>query len=99
MTYPIVILPNADAEAFDLFAAYHAIQPSLGQHFLQIFKKSIASIQESPEAFSKVFKHSRRVRIRKFPYHIYYSVKPDRIVVCAVFHVRRDLTPLKKRES
>ena len=71
MNVPVVIMPQADAEVFDIFLVYRAVEPSLGGRFVNLFEKTVASIQEFPEACSKVFKHSRRIRMKKFPYHVY----------------------------
>jgi hypothetical protein len=32
----------------------------------------------------------RRVPVRRFPYCVFYRVEPDRIVVLAIFHGRRN---------
>ncbi|NJL41758.1 MAG: type II toxin-antitoxin system RelE/ParE family toxin [Leptolyngbyaceae cyanobacterium SM1_4_3] len=47
-------------------------------------------IQLLPEAYEVVFENVRRAVVRKFPYLILYKVEPNRVVVLAVFHSKRD---------
>lgn len=46
-------------------------------------------MRESAEAFARVHHEIRRVRLRRFPYAIYYRILSDEIVVLAVMHGRR----------
>jgi plasmid stabilization system protein ParE len=54
-------------------------------------------IAESPLTYPKVFLEYRRVMLRCFPYAIFYLVEPDRVVIAAVMHMRRDPATWKGR--
>jgi toxin ParE1/3/4 len=43
-----------------------------------------------PLRFPQKYKQIRSVRIRRFPYSVFFIPEASRIVVLAVFHVRRD---------
>ena len=93
------MMPKADEEAWSIYNGYASISQTLGDRFGEAFDHASGIIRDFPNAYPPVFKNSRRVLLHKFPYHVYYTVHSDRIVIWAVFHAHRRLTSLKKRET
>lgn len=47
-------------------------------------------IEDNPELFGKIRGEVRRVILHKFPYGVFYIVRPELISVIAVMHHARD---------
>jgi len=72
------------------FDWYEQQQRGLGVEFLTYVTEVKERIQSFPEAREIVFEDARRAIVPKFPYLVLYKVEPDRIVILAVFHSKRD---------
>lgn len=90
MSLPIVFRVEAQAEFDDAFDWYEQQQAELGVDFLMCVAEVLERIGSIPEAYEVVFEGVRRAVVRKFPFLILYKVEPNRIVVLAVFHSKRD---------
>lgn len=91
-----IILPEADQEIAD---AYHWLErrsPGLGKDFLRCFDAAMATICGTPEGFAKVLDDFRHIKVRRFPYAIYYEFQNGIVVVYAVFHAAQNPVRLKK---
>jgi plasmid stabilization system protein ParE len=99
MNRPLFFTPEADDELSAVAEIYRAIRPELELKFSRAVELVLECIREFPRFGPKIIKNSRRVKLKRFPYHIYYKPRRDRIVVWAVFHAHRDLKPLKKKEA
>jgi plasmid stabilization system protein ParE len=53
-------------------------------------QKVLDTIAANPERYPLVSDDVREALVSRFPYCVYYRVKPDRVVVIAVFHTSRD---------
>jgi plasmid stabilization system protein ParE len=54
-------------------------------------------IGQMPEIHAVLHRDIRRAKVKKFPYNVYYRVRPDRVEVIAVLHGRRDPSIWKNR--
>jgi len=81
------------------FRWYEQERAGLGEEFLAQAGASLDTIERLPEMFARVEQDVRRALVSRFPYGIFYRVKPDRVVVLAVLHTARDprLWPRSKR--
>ena len=85
----IRLLPEAEEELRAAARFYEALQPGLGLALLQEVRRARERIAERPKA-SRIERGDIRVRsILRFPYRLYYRVRPDEIVIVAVGHRRR----------
>ena len=85
----IRLLPEAEEELRAAARFYEALQSGLGLALLQEVRRARERIAERPGA-SRVERGDIRVRsILRFPYRLYYRVRPDEIVIVAVGHRRR----------
>ena len=99
MSRALTFTPEAQTELCALSQNYFAIRAELGDRFNRAFDAVIALIEKYPEVGSQVLRHSRRIKLKKFPYHIYYRFKKHQVVIWAIFHAHRDLKPLRKMEK
>ena len=90
MSLPIVFRVEAQAEFDRAFDWYEQQRRGLGVEFLTRVTEVLERIQSFPEAREIVFEDARRAIVPKFPYLVLYKVEPDRIVILAVFHSKRD---------
>jgi toxin ParE1/3/4 len=81
---------EARAEIDDAFAWYERQSPGLGSDFLRAVEACAESISRRPDTWPLIYKNLRRRLLRRFPYSLIYRVDPDRVVVVACFHARRD---------
>ena len=61
----------------------------LGLRFLAAVEAGVAKIQKYPEASPIISQNVRQKVLRRFPYSIMYSIKPDRIRILAIANQRR----------
>ncbi len=80
----------ARREFDEAVAWYEARQTGLGLKFKDDVEGVLARISANPEHFAKFRGDIRRAVLRRFPYSIDSLPEPNRIVVLAVFHAKRD---------
>lgn len=90
MKLPIVWVPEAAAELRQARAWYDDVRPSLGERFALAVDATVEAIAERPLQFPVVHRGRRRAGVRKFPYGIFFEVQPERVVIIACFHAKRD---------
>jgi plasmid stabilization system protein ParE len=69
---------------------YEQRQSGLGTQFVAEINRAIELAREHPLRFPVTHREIRCVRVRRFPYSVFYLAEQRRIVVLAVFHGRRD---------
>jgi toxin ParE1/3/4 len=62
----------------------------LGALFLHEVDHQVERLATNPLHFPEVFRELRRVRLRTFPYSLYFRPTPDGLYVMACFHSSRD---------
>ena len=97
MSLPIVFRRIARLELDESIAWYDAQQPGLGVQFAAEIEALLKRIGDSPQQFRDIRDEIRRAVSTRFPYTVYYITEKDRIVVLAIFHVKRSPTQLEDR--
>ncbi len=87
---PVVLRPAARAEFDEAFDWYEQQRPGLGVDFATQVQEVLDRIGATPLLYPQVFQEVRRVVVQRFPYSVFYKVEPQRMVVLAIFHSRRD---------
>jgi plasmid stabilization system protein ParE len=90
MIRPVDFLPVAQREVEEAFQWYEGQRPGLGFDFLLAMDATIERLRRLPEGNEVVALRTRKALLRRFPYLVLYALEPDRIVVTAVFHGRRN---------
>jgi len=91
-----IILPEADQEIAD---AYHWLERrslGLGKDFLRCLDAAIASICQTPEGFARALDDFRHLKVRRFPYTVYFEFTNGTVIVYAVFHGAQDPSRLRQ---
>ena len=79
----------AEIELNEAAAYYNAARSGLGEAFLTEIRRCIESITEVPEAAPVLLGSIHRRLAHRFPYAVVYSVRPEKIRVLAIMHLRR----------
>jgi toxin ParE1/3/4 len=96
MRLPVVLTQDAEAD-FDTAADWYQMRAGLGEKFTAHVRATLDRIAQMPELHPILYRGIRRVRVRKFPYCIYYRVQTDRVEIIAMLHGRRDPSAWRSR--
>lgn len=89
MIKPVVFRLAAQREFDQAIEWYEARWPGLGHDFLAEITHAVELIAESPARYPIVHRDLRCIRVRRFPYSVFFREETKRLVVLAVFHARR----------
>ncbi len=92
----LILRPAAAADVEEAFSWYERQRPGFGEQFLESVNAGLREIATSPLRQAIIFRDTRRVLLKRFPYAVFYRVYPGVIVVVACMHGRR--APLRWRE-
>ena len=90
MSLVVSFRPLARVEYQDAAAHYDAQRAGLGPEFEAKVWATLAVLAEFPERYPVADGETREAPVERFPYCVYYRVRPGRVVVVAVFHQSRD---------
>lgn len=76
---------------------YESQRQGLGGEFVSEIERALTQACEWPQRFPKMLGDVRCVRVRRFPYSIFFRVRSERLIVLAVFHARRDPNVWRER--
>jgi plasmid stabilization system protein ParE len=92
-----IILPEADQEIADAYHWYERRSPGVGKDFLRCFDAAMAAICQAPEGYAKALDDFRHLKIRRFPYTIYYEFEGSTVLVYAVYQAAQDPATLRQK--
>lgn len=90
MSLPYELIPQAQEEFDVSFDHYERERPGLGVEFLIAIRTMLDSIASNPHFYAIVHRNVREAIVPRFPFCIYYIIKPSRIRIVSVFHTSRD---------
>lgn len=91
MTLLVEFLVAAEIEASQAIDWYEAQETGLGSVLRKSIEAAISSMQRNPLSCPVVYgSHVRRKLVGKFPYTVFYTVRPDHILVYSVFHTSQN---------
>jgi plasmid stabilization system protein ParE len=97
MPLPIVFRRVTRIEMDEAIAWYEYQDAGLGLQFTTEIDTYLQRIADSPNQFPKTRGELRRAILQRFPYTIHFLDETTRIVVLAVFHVKRNPSVLESR--
>ena len=97
MPAQIVFRRIAKREMDESIAWYENQRAQLGLELAVEINRTLQNISQSPKQFPLTRGEVRRALVRRFPYGVHYLIENDRVVVLAVFHVKRNPTLLEDR--
>ena len=83
---PPIFRPAAAADVEDAYRWYEAQRAGLGDEFLVAVSTVVESLVGYPERFPVVYRETRRVHLRRFPYSLYYRIIDDQVIVVTCMH-------------
>jgi toxin ParE1/3/4 len=87
---PFSIHAAAEAEVQTAIAHYDIQRTGLGREFLQEFEAAVDRIRRMPQAFASIDDQgTRKHRLQRFPYTVYYVDLDEAIWIAAVAHQKR----------
>lgn len=95
----VIFRPEARRDALEAHRWYERQAPVLGIQFQDELKATIDRIGETPRAFPVLWRDTRRARLRRFPYSVFFREYEEALVVVAVLHGRRDPKLLRRRSE
>jgi hypothetical protein len=83
MTTRVFVSPAARGDLAKAAEWYEQREPgsSIPLELFDEFDEMVSLIGERPEAFPRFDDDVRRAVLKQFPYGIYYTIEPDRVVV------------------
>ncbi|MBI2568829.1 MAG: type II toxin-antitoxin system RelE/ParE family toxin [Candidatus Schekmanbacteria bacterium] len=97
MNRPVVLRSAARQDLKEARGWYETIRRELGMELHAEVREVIGKVRAKSEMYHGVFGDVRRACTRRFPYAVYYAVKPERIVILAVLHGHRDPAEARRR--
>jgi len=79
----------AEIEINEAAGYYDRERPGLGEAFLAEVERAMENMVEHPEGAPRVAKTVRRKLLRRFPYGILYSVRPEEVRILAIMNQKR----------
>lgn len=77
------------AQITQAYTWYEAQQPHLGEEFVEELERTLSALRDSPQRYPLAHNRTRRARLRRFPYMVYYRIASKRVVVVSIFHEKR----------
>lgn len=97
MRLPLLFRPTAEAEFEGAAQWYASQQPGLGEDFVRRVQEVLDVITEHPHRYPIAEQDIHEALVPRFPYCIYYRVRPSRIIILAIFHTSRDPSTWQRR--
>ncbi len=95
----LIYHPDAEAELIEAARFYERRVPNLGAQFLDAIDRAVRVIQEAPERWSSPEEDIRHYLMPRFPYAIYYRIRPDHLRILAFKHHSRHPAYWRYRRS
>jgi plasmid stabilization system protein ParE len=92
----LILRPAAAADVEEAFSWYERQRPGLGEEFLDAVNAGLGEIAAYPLRQAIIFRDTRRLLLKRFPYAVFYRVYPAAVVVVACMHARR--APLRWKQ-
>ena len=89
MRRELVVLPQAALDANEAFVWYEQQNPGVGEAFLGQLELCQHTITADPERARRIRGEIRKVKMRRFPYFIYYTTTTGATTIVAVLHGAR----------
>lgn len=86
----LIVRPEAEADITEAAAWHEDREVGLGLEFLRDIQTSIQRALNDPETFLRIRKNPevRRILTKRFPYRVFFILRPDALIVFARFMLR-----------
>lgn len=86
MSLPVSFADEASEELLEAIQYYETESPGLGRAFLAAVNAGLGQIQAFPESAPILLGSVRRKVLRRFPYSLLYSIRPEGLRILAVMN-------------
>jgi hypothetical protein len=93
----LIVLYAAEVDLQLAYQRYEDQQTGLGTKFLEYVESGILQVRRFPQSGFQITQKHRRLLLKKFPYEIFYSIYPTRIVVSAILDLTQNPSDIGKR--
>jgi plasmid stabilization system protein ParE len=93
----VALTSETKAELSAILDWYGVLSPSIVRQFIDEYEILIGRLAENPHQFQIVRAGVRRAGMRRFPYGLFYRIRPDRIEVIACLHTSRNPNHWQRR--
>jgi plasmid stabilization system protein ParE len=92
MSVRLIVRPEAEGDILSAALWYEGRELGLGLELTGEIHAAVERALENPLAYLLLRQqpHVRRILARRFPYRIFYVVRPDAMIVFAVLHAAQD---------
>lgn len=97
MEYTIILYYDAEQDIIEIVKWYDLKSVELSNRFISQLDEAINKISVLPYAFSYLYDDVRKIKLRKFPYLIFYKINDLIVHVYGVIHTKRNPLTYKKR--
>ncbi len=98
MSLTLVFRRAAQLEFDHAAGWYESQRPGLGVAFVSEVQHRLDTISDHPSQFPLIEGDVRGAMVSRFPFCVYFRVKPERAIVIAVFHTSREPSHWKDRK-
>lgn len=95
----LILTPGAKEDIRAAATYYEGERKGLGTELRDEIEVFLALIRTQPRMFVAIHPRVRRAPLRRFPYSIFYEVRPDSVHVVAILHNARDPELWKRRRG
>jgi hypothetical protein len=81
---------SAERELQEAMAFYEAAESGLGGRFLNEVEATVERIIAHPMAWAPMSPRTRRCRIKRFPFGLFYQIRGEEALIVSVMDLRRD---------
>jgi plasmid stabilization system protein ParE len=93
----LILLQQADGDVQAAFDRYEDYQEGRGELFMRHLDAALTLLRRNPAMAPPYAGSYRRMLVRDFPYGIFYTVQPSRLVVVAVMDLRQDPETIRRK--
>ena len=97
MGYKVTLYEEAKQDIIEIAKWYDLKSFGLGDKFILLLDEAINRLAKNPDAYSCFYGEVRKIKLRKFPYIIFYKVYNEKVEIYGVIHVKRNPSVYKKR--
>ena len=93
----VIFRREARADALEAYRWYEKQEVGLGAEFRAELRATVERIIGRPLAYRALHRDTRRARMKRFPFSVFYRDYAEAVVVVAVLHSRRHPKRWKQR--
>ncbi len=86
----IIFDPAARVEMLEALDWYVVQDARSAERFIVEVERAVSQLAANPLQYPKIYRDVRRIRLRRFPYGLFFQVEDSTIRIIACFHASRD---------